>query len=135
MDKYDDAIAYYYKALPIWRLHKESNYLCATLTNLGNAFYRLKKYSEAVNSLKEAVDIREYELNSDHPDLGKTYFSYAPSLAATGQLDSAMLYLNKALDIFRIAYPPNHPLIADVQEWINTKIYEVAEYETGRHSP
>lgn len=135
MDKYDDAIASYYKALPIWRRHKESNYLCATLTNLGNAYYRLKKYSEAVNSLKEAVDIREHELNPDHPDLGKTYFSYAPSLAATGQLDSAMLYLNKALDIFRIAYPPNHPLIADVEEWINTKIYEVAEYQTGRRSP
>ena len=84
----------------------------AVRTILGTSYHALGLYETAELQLKEAVDIRERQLGSSHPDLATSLSHLAELLAGKGDYESAESYHRRALAMRRDLLPSQHRDIA-----------------------
>jgi len=116
----DSAMYYYEKALVISKKHKNSYDICLNLFNQAHIFYTQKKYSKAINLLKEAqrIPINKYVENIKsriHEDLSKNY-------SALGDYPSAYQELKKYTETSNTeAFLKQTQLIQELQTKYDTK--------------
>src|SRR5262249_28742087 len=66
---------------------------------LGTIFLRQGKFEEARRHLKQALDVRQKALGSEHPEVARTLNTLGIALKESGQYEESLGYLQKALQI------------------------------------
>lgn len=82
-------------------LNNDSFLLVRSLDMLTTAVMSQGRLSEAANSMKRALTIRETTLLPDHPEIARSYERYARLLAKTGNRGEAAVYENRAAEIWK----------------------------------
>ncbi len=83
-----------------------------TFSNLGNAFANAKRFVEARQKHKEALDMRKDILGPEHIDVAASYCNLANVLDSTGDHKGALDMYESALMIQRKLLGETHPLTA-----------------------
>lgn len=95
-ERYDTAMRYYRSAIP--ELQKASDYYyAALLNNMGTVLRSQQKYDSAQVVFRECVGIRLLMQDSD--GICSVYQNLGNNFTDLGQFDSALYYLNTALEI------------------------------------
>lgn len=56
----------------------------------------------------KSLEIRERLFGSQHPDTAQSYNNVGGAYGGMGKLEKALDYLNKALEVWRVAYGEEH---------------------------
>ncbi|CAF4400937.1 unnamed protein product, partial [Rotaria sordida] len=70
------------------------------------------KYSKALSSYEQSLEIRKIALPPNHPDLAASYNNIGNVYAEMGEYSKALSSYERSLEIRKIALPPNHPDLA-----------------------
>lgn len=120
--KFDEEIIYYERAIDL--LPNQD----ALHSNLGEVYFRLGKYNEAVKSFKKALFIGELQNDEDYEQLAKYHGNLGCTYRLIGELDKAQQHLEKAyeLDILSLG-DENESVVTDLNN-LGTNLNEL-----GRH--
>ncbi|KAF1712435.1 hypothetical protein CSC70_02630 [Pseudoxanthomonas kalamensis DSM 18571] len=105
----DEAIRDISNAIDIWRGPDGSQSLPGGLFNLGMVLHSAGREDEALNALQEARMLRAARYGSSSAVIGETDRMIGEVLAAQGKTREANEYLQRAVDLTRVGYGPNHP--------------------------
>ncbi|HLV46922.1 MAG TPA: tetratricopeptide repeat protein [Flavobacterium sp.] len=97
LSNYKEALKYAREKLAIAREIKDKNIEAQALSSLGNIYGDQKDYTEALKLHQRALKI-ELELKEDLNQIANTYTSIGITKQLIKENDSAIYYLNKALD-------------------------------------
>jgi tetratricopeptide (TPR) repeat protein len=115
------AFAYYYEALTIFQNCTQPNQqaLADCLEHIGDLYYNLGAFDEALKYRKNALDIRQKYWSSEHSitavsleQIGRIYFTMK-------DYSQALDYLKRAVRIYEINYVPEYERIRETQQCIN----------------
>jgi tetratricopeptide (TPR) repeat protein len=110
LEQRDKAVAYLERVLP--RAKRLEGYYsvqtASTLTELGREARAAGNYDQALSYYREALSVREYLGGPEDPDCGVVHNNVANVLRDLKRYDEARASLQRALDIFRKAYDPDH---------------------------
>ncbi|CAF4362467.1 unnamed protein product, partial [Rotaria sordida] len=82
-------------------------------------FYNaMHDYSNALLSHTKALEIRQKNLPSNHPDLAISYNNIGSVYFEIGEYQKALPFFERALNILKQSVPANHPHLQSVQETI-----------------
>lgn len=90
-----------------------------TYHNRGQVFMDRKDYDNAVKDFRESIALDMKTLSAGHPQLGPSYASLGVALYKLGDFSGAVSCFQQALDIHRTHLDENHPLIKEVQEYLD----------------
>ena len=99
-EKLDKALDYHEKALAIKLEVFGENHpeIPSTLNNIGDAYHWLQEYEKADLKFREAVEsLKKIYPRQVHPSLATYYVNIAKNYKEMPQLDSAMVYVQKAI--------------------------------------
>jgi len=80
---------------------------------LGTILLRQGEHGEALQRLKQALDIRQKTLGPEHPEVASTLNALGIVSKEAGQYEEALAYYQKAIQISEITLGSEHPLVAD----------------------
>ncbi|CAF0980757.1 unnamed protein product [Didymodactylos carnosus] len=86
--------------------------LATTYNNIGDTYFRMGDYNNALETLQHALKIRIKGTVSTHTDLAAIYHNLASVYNKTNCIQQALEMLEKALEIDTQALPENHPSLA-----------------------
>ncbi|XP_072023040.1 uncharacterized protein [Amphiura filiformis] len=101
MDKYEEAIEYYQKAL---RLEQElrmdgSEKTCLTLKNIAMSYYELDRFEDAIPIAKRAMEGRQKILGQYHPQTARSVYFVGSLYLSAENYREARRFLDEALKI------------------------------------
>jgi len=118
---YEMAIEFDNKALlirqEIYRLHPD---LATSYYNIASSLIFTKRFKEALDNFKEALNMWIQLYGQDHPNVGITYLEIGSVLVSLGNYDEALESFHLCLEVFQLNYDENHPLFG-------TTFYRVAQ--------
>ena len=98
---YEKAIEYGRAVVEYRKEHSYNDLLYATsLTNLAEDLQKKGNYQEALSLIKEALSIRESQLNEWHPDILNSYYALANVCFTSGDIKEAERIVDKYLSSF-----------------------------------
>ena len=80
-----------------------------TRSDLAEAFYHQRKYTEAETEFREVLGLREKVLGTEHPDVLRACFSLALCLRAENKLQEASAFAQRAATGAKKGLGPDHP--------------------------
>ena len=109
MGKYEEASKFYKQAMQFTTV----KYHLGTLyNNYGVLLRRQKKYDEALEIYKKALDIDLEIYGNNHPSVGRVYGNIGNIYMETKRYAEAENYLLKSIQILGAVYGPNNTLVA-----------------------
>ncbi|XP_070581459.1 TPR repeat-containing protein DDB_G0287407-like [Ptychodera flava] len=132
--KYDQAMEYYKKCLEIYRSELDDNdrLIGDTLNNIGSLLLLVKNFDEAVECLKQAIQVYDVcYFGMFHPDVGGALNNLAICYRNLQQLDKAQPIYERAYNMTVKALGERHPDTAEkLVNWgvfhQNTNNYDTA---------
>ena len=97
-------------------------------SELGNSLYRLGRFKEAEIEYREAIDTAHRTIGEKHIVTGQCYNNHALGLGALGRNEEAITQLLKALTVYEVAYPADHPEFATVHMNLADQYYLSKQY-------
>jgi len=91
-------------------------YLGSVYFNLGRVYERLEDPELARENYLKGIGRWTVEYDSDYYELANIYLHFGQFLAACGQDEEGLVYLQKALQNYKHNYGPSHPLTAACYE-------------------
>ena len=79
---------------------------------LGDILLRQGKNKEALEHMRQALEIRQKTLSPEDPDIARTFSILGNALADAAQYEEALTYHQKAVQILEAAMGPEHPWVA-----------------------
>ena len=77
--------------------------------NIGNVYYNLGDYNEALEYFNKALEIKKEVLGEKHANIASSYLNIGNLYYKLGDYKKALKYHNKALEIFRSELGESHP--------------------------
>lgn len=96
-EDYDLALEYFQRALKVFQKVNHSSFQASTLNSIGNNFKLRGKYEQALKYFHKAKTLYEREGNNQS-SLSFPLYNLGDSYERLNQLDSAVIYLNGALE-------------------------------------
>jgi eukaryotic-like serine/threonine-protein kinase len=105
------------------RLAQEANAVVERLENppeleaqldhvLGDILLRQGKNKEALQHMRQALEIRQKTLSPEDPDIARSFSVLGNALADAAQYEESLSYHQKAVQILEAAMGPEHPWVA-----------------------
>ena len=128
--EYKEALAYYEKALAIFKKTLPPNHLnlAACYNQIGLVYENMGEYSKALSSHEKALEIRQQSLPPNHPDFAASYNNIGVVYYNMRDYSKALSSHEKALEIRQQSLPPNHPDLASTYNNIGAVYYNMNEY-------
>lgn len=106
-------------------------YVGSVLNNLSALYEVLQDYDQALFYNKAAMLLREKFLQAQHPELAQSYHNHGVLLSSAGYLDTALVYLEKARDIYSQGDKKNLPLYYGTLTALSEVLVEQRRYEAA----
>ena len=106
--KYDSAIIFYRKAKSIYENLAEKERLVIATSNIGECYFYLSNYTEAMFFFQEALSLGIKHLDSNHHEVALSYVNVGSCYAKKGKFDLALEYMYKALAAWLNLYDEEH---------------------------
>ncbi|MBN1186407.1 MAG: CHAT domain-containing protein [Bacteroidales bacterium] len=108
LKKYKEAISFYKESISLKRLYDEKS-ISIPLLNLAICYANIENYDKALEMNNQAIN-KTLEIYGDkHISLGRNYLFNGELLLKLKNEDKALIYLNKALDLYRMPNGMYHP--------------------------
>lgn len=92
----------------------ESQEVSIVLANAGKIHIAQRRYSDAVDKLRRALEIRRQIYRDNHPGTGEILYDLAIALERSGQNDEAEATFKEAISICRAGFGRNNPLVREM---------------------
>ena len=93
---YDRSIAYFQEGIEALQQNMDSAFLASAYTNMGNTYFYMEDYLQAIRVYKRAVAIKE--ALPGHMVVYKTYMNLGIMYQRTDNIDSSYMYYFKAIE-------------------------------------
>jgi CHAT domain-containing protein/Tfp pilus assembly protein PilF len=107
-------------------------YISAIINNLSVLEETMLNYEQALIYTRRGMRQRENFLSDESADLAQSYNNYGTMLSKLGQVDSALVYLQKALTIYDKV--DNRPLYYSTLSTIGQHLTTIGEYTEAKSS-
>jgi CHAT domain-containing protein len=115
----NDAAEFYDKSLAVHRFHEFSDPVEAG--GLYNNIGALEPdHWNSIEWYKKAVAVYELDVEAASWQLGRTLRNISLNYNRLGMLDSAIVYIERALDVYSAHFGDNHPRVADIYSLIGS---------------
>ncbi len=122
---YDKAIDVYLEALDIDS--KKGNYeeTIAILNNLGDLYLEKGDWSESIRYFNKSLNLSQKFLTNKTKSISNTFIQLAKTYSKSGEMDTSIILLNKALDIIPALKKKGQNLIAKQNEQVHYALAEI----------
>ena len=129
--KYNKAIEYYEKALPIFFRFFGENHSKVALVyhNYAEALGRKGKYEKAIKYLDKALQIDLKIFGENHPITAKEYYNLGLTYESKGEYDKAIKYHEKALQSYLKIFDGKHDNIGAIYNGLGSNWLEKRGYD------
>ena len=106
------------------------------LNNMGILYLNLRDYNKALNYYYDAMHIRENLNKSERRDkaIAYSYQNIGTAYQKKGDFENAIKWHEKALNLRKEVYGPNHQILSDSLNMLGNDITELVHYTNGRCS-
>jgi CHAT domain-containing protein/Tfp pilus assembly protein PilF len=130
----DLAIEYYNKAKSIYENATLQDKIATAYVNMGLAYSNQEEFSEALNNLNVALDIRLEINGKNSTPVAFVYSSLASVFLATNDYRFAEQYAQKALTIYKQSYGSKHPEIATMYNLLGSSLLAEGKFKEAINS-
>lgn len=130
---FEHAVREIEKALAIQRSLPEIEpfELATTESNLGNAYFRARRWRDAETQYRRAKERLESILPAGHARLAVMSDNLGAALASQGRLEEAMPFFENALEIRRRLLGPENPRLADSLNNVGRLHHDLERFESA----
>jgi tetratricopeptide (TPR) repeat protein len=98
------------------------------LNAVGNIFFDLGRYADALSQYQEALSIREAVLGPSHPDVAMCLNNIGNVLSLQGNNSEALKHHQRALHVYESALGPTHPDVAMSLSSAGAALFDLDEF-------
>lgn len=95
---------------------------------MGQAKMILAKPLEALTHYQNLIDLKEKSLEAGHPELGPAYMQAAHAFRGAKDLDAAMRFSCKALEVYKDCYGASSPEVAEAKSLMSALYCDLGKY-------
>lgn len=111
-----EAETFLHQAITFYQTHKEHPHLADAYNQLGLLKQDVHQYAEAKAHFLKAIEIDNNYLSSDNPNRGIRFYNYACLEFQLGNLAAALIYVQKAYDLFLHCLGDSHGYTQSAQK-------------------
>lgn len=116
-NEYEQALEHYHRALQIWEAQDPATKsdrlgMADTMLNIGVTQAKQGNHTAAIETLHQAIGLREAALWSSHPSMYKLHASLSYRYLETGALEASRASLSRAIELATMGLGADNPRVA-----------------------